>query len=104
MRLLWSFPGARDLQRAREAIVASGDQDAMRWVNTWDFDIPTADTGTTTPKMRLPIVGILTPLAKLAVVLGLTKSASAILGLTVALLEDTAIPIRYHKAHSCLVE
>ncbi len=103
MHEIWRCPGARDLQRAREVIVARGDQDEMRWIDTWEFDVPTADTGKSTPKMRLSVEGILTPLGKLARVLGFNKSQTAILALTVMLLHDPEVPIRYHEAHCNLV-
>jgi hypothetical protein len=98
MRQLWRFRGARDLQRAREAIIATGDPEAIRWIDTWDFDVPTADTGAAIPKVRLPVMGILTPLGKLAKVLGFTKSKTAVIALVVALLDDAAIPMPYHQA------
>ena len=103
MHEIWRCPGARDLQRAREVIVARGDQDEMRWIDTWEFDVPTADTGKSTPQMRLSVEGILTPLGKLARVLGFNKSQTAILALTVMLLHDPEVPIRYHEAHCNLV-
>ena len=99
MHEIWRCPGARDLQRDREVIVARGDQDEMRWIDTWEFDVPTADTGKSTPKMRLSVEGILTPLGKLARVLGFDKSQTAVLALTVMLLHDPEVPIRYHQAH-----
>ena len=98
MRGIWRFPGARELQRAREAIVARGDRDEMRWIDAWDLDVPTADTGETIQKVRLSVEGILTPLGKLRKVLGFTKSKTAVLALTTGLLDDTQVPIRYHEA------
>ena len=103
MHEIWRCPGSRDLQRAREVIVARGDQDEMRWIDTWEFDVPTADTGKTTPKMRLSVEGILTPLGKLAKVLGFDKSQTAVLALTVMLLQDPEVPIRYHEAQAELL-
>ncbi len=103
MHEIWGCPGARDLQRAREVIVARGDQDEMRWIDTWEFDVPTADTGKSTPKMLLSVEGILTPLGKLAKVLGFDKSRTAVLALTVMLLHDPEVPIRYHEAQYTLL-
>ena len=98
MREIWRFPGTRDLQRAREVIIARGDRDEIRWLDTWDLDVPTADTGKTTPKIRLSVEGILTPLGKLAKVLAFPKSQTAVLALAAALLDDPEVPIRYHEA------
>ena len=98
MRDIWKFPGTRDLQRAREVIVARGDRDEMRWIDTWDFDVPTADTGETIHQVRLPVEGILTPLGNLKKVLGFTKSRTAVLALAVALLDDTEVRMCYHLA------
>jgi hypothetical protein len=103
MRAIWKFPGARDLQRAREAIVARDDPDTMRWIDTWEFDLPTEDTGNTIAKMRVSVEGVMTPLGKLARVLGFNKSKTAVLALTVVLLEDLEVPIRYHQAHAKLL-
>ena len=100
---IWRFPGARELQRAREAIVARGDRDEMRWIDAWDFDVPTADTGQTIQKVRLSVEGILTPLGKLRKVLAFTKSKTAVLALTATLLDDTEVPIRYHEAQYTLM-
>src|SRR5262249_13625250 len=100
MRLLWTFPGTRDLQDAREVIIAAGDPDPIRWMNSWEFDVGTHDTGKTTPKVRVPVFGVLTPLGKLATVFGFTKSTTAILALAVATLEDTAVPDAYHGAQA----
>ena len=103
MRGIWRFSGARDLQRAREKIVAGGDAEMIRWVDTWEFDVPTADTGATIPKVRLSVMGSLTPLGKLAKVLGFPKSKTAVIALAVTLLDDTAIPIRYRQAQTKLL-
>lgn len=98
---LWRFPGARDLQRAREAIMAYADPAAVRWIDTWDFDVPTADTGECVKKLRLSAIGILTPLGNLAKVLGVSKTA--VLALAAVLLEDAAVPDRYHGALETLL-
>jgi hypothetical protein len=103
MRHLWQFPGARDLQRAREKIIARGDPEPIRWVDSWEFDVPTSDTGETTPKVRVPVLGVLTPLGKLTTVLGFPKSKTAIIALMVALLDYDAVQDRYHRAQAELL-